>query len=774
MRLLLFQIFVLLSCLFSGNLFAQGTLSGQVTDSAGKPLSAVQILLAPASGTLSDADGRFEISLKKGNNQLVVRHLGYQSINLRITGDRDSTLSLVLKQQPAELQPVTITGSRYERENLREIHQVAILSNRLIEQTNAVRLFEAIDKVPGVTVVDGQINLRNGSGFNYGAGTRTLLVVDDQPLITADRSDIRWNFLPTELIDQVEVSKGAGSALYGSGALNGVVQLRTFWPGEKPQTRVQLFYQHIDNPNPGYRAWWGNKSPFETGISLAHGRKIGQVDVVASLNLIDTRFYIQASDQNQQRYTLKTRWQPKKVPGLQLQLSSSWMQSSEADFIIWNNADSGVYSPLQATNGRFDGVVRIDRRQFHISPEINYLTAKGGQHKLQGQWYQLGFLNFSQNLITNLYRLQYQYRRPFAKNWLLLAGINRQQFDVDDPNGIGIHQGNTQAVFTQLIYNQQRWNAELAARYESFVIGGGLTAQSPFFKAGANYLLNDKSSLRASVAQGYRFPSLSEMYVSRPNDLLKVFPNPGLKPEYGWTSEIGYKRIFSLSNWQMTFDIALFQMDYRDMTAFVFDLHLPDSVQNPSFSDLPKYLGLQAQNISRARIGGWETSLSSSGKIGPLGVHILAGYTYSYPVDLNQNDSLQNPLRYWGRLFGRMFQAELNPFSDALLKYRNRHLGKLDVGFDYKGWHLGIDYRFYSRIESVDTFFVAIIPGLWDYLQNRSGHEYQFNLRLGYDTGKYGQFMLIGNNLMNRLYTLRFARAEPPRNFVIQYRLRIG
>lgn len=753
---------------------AQLQLSGKVLNQKGENLVGAQILVAPASGTITDSRGEFSIRLPAGEQRISVHYLGFETKLMRLRLQSDTQVVWTLNELDVELRQITITGSRLARETLRDINAVDILPARFIQNSNAVRVFEAIDKVPGITVVDGQINLRNGSGFSYGAGTRTLFVVDDQPLITADRNDIRWNFLPSEMIDQIEVSKGASSAIYGSGALNGVIHLRTFWPEGKYETRIQTFYQHIGQPAAEYQAWWGERSPFERGVALAHGQRIGQLEVVAGVNIIDTRSYIEASDQYQNRYTLKARWKPKKVKGLTLQVSSSWMESSEADYIVWNDADSGAFVPLRSTTpGRYDGVVRIERRQFHVSPEVLYKTAKGAEHFLQSRWYQLSFLNFSQNLVTDLYSVNYRYTQPLGKYFKVVSGINRQNFGVTDPLGVGNRQGYSQAAFGQLFYRNARLSAEVGLRYEQFQVLNLPLRQAPFVKAGVNYVVSKNSSVRLSTGQGYRFPSIAEMFVNRPNDRLKIYPNPSLRPEYGWTTEIGYKQLFRIGDWQLAADFSLFQMDFYDVVVFQLDNFLPDSITNPTPIDYINYIGFQMRNLSRARIGGLEASLSSQGKIGQVAVYMLAGYTYTYPIDLNGNDSLRNLGRYWGRLFGSMFRSELNQFTEPVLKYRNRHLVKLDVEAEYKGFLVGVDYRYYSKIESVDSLFFGFIPELWDYVQSRSGNEFQFNMRLGYNAGKYGQFTLIGNNLLNRFYTLRFARAEPPRNVVIQYRLTI-
>ncbi len=751
-------------------------LSGTISDSKSQqPLAGATVLVPPNAGTVSDAQAYFRIKMKTGRQQLTIGHLGYSPKTITLELNRDTIIHFALDQQAAHLNMINITGSKYERSVLREVNQVDIIKSDLVYNVNASKLTDAIDKIPGITVSDGQINIRNGSGFAYGAGSRALMVVDGLSILTGDRNDIRWNFLPVEMIDQVEVVKGASSALYGAAALNGVVHVRTFWPGEKAsETRLQTYSTFYGQPRRSEQAWWGDSPPMENGLGLAHGQRIGRFDIVGGFNTIKSRSFVQNGDQDQQRLTFKTRFRPKKEHGISLQLSGSYMQSAEADYIIWNDADSGAYIPLRGSRpNTYDGVVRIDRRQWQLSQALSYKSRKGGSHQIQSRWYHLEFLNFTKNLQTNISTIDYLYTKQLRKNWKLSSGLNYQQFDVDDPNGIGVHNGKVQSVFAQFNRNGARLNLEVGFRYEQFLVTGLPQRNAPVIKLGANYLLRDQLAIRASFGQGYRFPSFSEMFINRPDDRLSIYPNPNLRPESGWSAELGLKKEVDVGDWRLYADAALFMMDYKDMTAFVLGSFIPDSIPNPTFNDYIRYLGFRSENISRARIGGLEVSLTSMGKIGEIPLRLLAGYTYSYPVDLNYNDTLSNLFNYWGRLFSSMFASKNSYLLQPMLKYRNRHLVKLDVESGYKNWLVGIDYRYYSRMESMDTLFVAIIPGMYDYAASRSGNEYFLNLRVAYDFGKFGQLSCIVGNVTNRFYTLRFARAEPPRNITLQYRIKI-
>ena len=59
------------------------------------------------------------------------------------------------------------------------------------------------------------------------AGSRVLFLIDGNPLLTGNMGQIPWDLIPMENIEEIEIIKGAASAIYGSSALNGVVNIKT-------------------------------------------------------------------------------------------------------------------------------------------------------------------------------------------------------------------------------------------------------------------------------------------------------------------------------------------------------------------------------------------------------------------------------------------------------------------------------------------------------------------------------------------------------------------
>ena len=65
-------------------------------------------------------------------------------------------------------------------------------------------------------------------------------MVDDMPILSGDRGTVEWNMIPMENISQIEVIKGASSVLFGSSAMNGVINVRLYPRDPKPK---YLYFQ---------------------------------------------------------------------------------------------------------------------------------------------------------------------------------------------------------------------------------------------------------------------------------------------------------------------------------------------------------------------------------------------------------------------------------------------------------------------------------------------------------------------------------------------------
>ena len=228
------------------------TIFGNVYDSKDYEfLIGVNIFNENNIGTITDIDGNFSLKLPVGKQKITFKYIGYQRIlrEVFLKSNDSVKIEVALNSITNQLDELVISANKYEEKLGNVPISMSVIKPTLIEN-KATRDAEAIiEQIPGVQINENQESIRGGSGWSYGAGSRVLVMVDGMPMLGGDGNDIKWTAIPLENISQIEILKGASSVLYGSSALNGVINIRTQYPKDKPITKINIsngFYM------PGY------------------------------------------------------------------------------------------------------------------------------------------------------------------------------------------------------------------------------------------------------------------------------------------------------------------------------------------------------------------------------------------------------------------------------------------------------------------------------------------------------------------------------------------
>ena len=338
------------------------------------------------------------------------------------------------------------------------------------------------------------------------------------------------------------------------------------------------------------------------------------------------------------------------------------------------------------------------------------------------------------------------------------------------------------SIFTQIDKKWNRFNLSFGARFEHFnltskekyfIAGDSINsfkASKPVFRAGLNYRVAEQTYLRTSLGQGYRFPSMAELFISTDFSGFRIYPNPELKPESGWSTEIGIKQGVKIGKWMGYLDVAAFLMQYDDMMEFSF------SQWGDPATDLMAGLGFKSVNAGETQISGVELSVSSSGEITQdLTINILAGYTYMNPISLSPDESLYMiqdtiPLTY--------SNSSADP---SVLKYRYKNIAKLDAELVYKKITIGVSLRYNDFMRNVDKIFTedfiggdeGLIPGINTAREQFNSGDFIIDSRIAYNLSRNLRLGLIVNNLLNREYMSRPADMKIPRTYAVQLSMKI-
>ncbi len=751
--------------LFARSLFAQEAyIKGKISDSQTKEtIVGASVIVDDTTGTVTDINGNYFFKTIEGKHKVEFKSLEFKSLLMMIDIKANDTLSndIVLVGDSKELGIVVVSAGKFEQ-NLNEVTvSMEVLKPSLIENKSLQSIENAVDQVPGVNVIDGQANIRGGSGFSYGAGSRVLVMVDEMPMLTADAGDVKWTFLPVENCEQIEVIKGASSALFGSSAMNGVINFRTAYAKDEPETKIHFYGGVYDKPRRSSLAWWwGDTNPTYGGMNFYHAQKIKQFDIVVGGNLYSDEGYRYLETEQRYRVNTNLRYRFKgKLQGLQVGVNANTIRTKGGLFLTWENADSGAYRP---SGGDLSHYITY---RTNIDPFVTYQTKNNSRHTLRGRFFRtINTNNTNQESTADVYYSEYQFQKRFENGLTWTIGAVCNYNEVHSGSLYGTHFSTNTSLFTQVDKKWKKLNLSFGIRGEYFKTDSVETKEDvylfmdqskpiakqskvkPVFRAGANYHLFKATYVRASFGQGFRFPSVAEKYIQTSAGGLDIYPNDSLRPESGWSSEIGFKQGLRLGEWKGYFDVAAFWTEYHDMMEFTFGLYGP--FVPPTYG-----VGFQSKNIGNTRIKGIDVSLLGSGKMGPINVSMLLGYTY---IDAIQTD------------FDLAKDSAFNTTKNNLLKYRYKHTGKGDVELGYKKIAMGLSLRANSFMENVDSYFVVFFPGVKEYRASHNQGDYIFDYRLSYQLNKTAKLSFIVNNMFNREVMGRPMDIQPPRVYAFQ------
>lgn len=725
------------------NAIVQGIITD---DKTGESLVGVNVSIDSITGISTDVNGFYKLELPAANYTITYTYIGYktQTKNVSLAPGETITLNIDLSLESVELEMAVVSAGKFEQRLSDVTVSMEVIQPAYIENTNTVNLETVINQMPGVDILDGQPSIRGGSGYSYGAGSRAMVLIDDLPILTADVGEVKWNFLPVENIEQVEILKGASSALYGSSALNGVINIRTAYPNQKPETKVNLFSGVYLKPKREEMAWWWETNPLFGGVSITDSRKLGSTDLITGINAYSNPGYRQQNFEERIRANIRFRHRPKKTKGLSYGINSNIQWQYNSDFFIWQDADSGAFQQLPEVITPTHGF------RLNVDPWISYYDHHQNRHNLKTRFYKV-YNRFDENPDKNngsdLYYGEYQFQRSFREqlNWTIgFSGL----YGVTNAELYGDHFNSTIGLYTQLDYQfLDRFSASLGFRYEWYTLDNTDKESSPIIRIGINYQAASSTFIRASFGQGYRFPSIAEKYTATSLGSLNIIPNPNLKSETGWSSEIGIKQGIKLGEWQGYIDLAGFWTAYQDMIEFTFGVWPADSTQVPTLDDV----GFKSLNVGQARINGLELGITGSRKAGNIPLTLFAGYTYMNPIDLS-SDTLTN----------------------NILKYRYKHSVKGDIGVSYKRLGAGLSFLYNSFMERIDEAFeepifgIEIFEGLKEYRQDNSSGFVVLDFRISYQFTPSTKLSLLVKNMLNKEYMGRPGDIQPPLNISVQ------
>ncbi len=801
------KLFALLVLVYSSfNLFSQeGTLFGRVTDEQGEPLIGATIIFKGdvTRGATADFEGNYSLKLPSGNQLLLCRYTNKVTDTFSVVINENSftehNIVLTDFSDVTEFEGIDIRIGKFDKRPEDITVSIEIIKPEIIENKNTRSVETILDQTPGLNILDGEPQIRGGSGFTFGVGSKVAVIVDDMPMLSGDAGRPEWGFIPVENIKQIEVVKGAGSVLSGSSALSGAIHIRTKYPTATPLTKVNVYSGFYSEPKSEDQVWWTD-APMIAGANFLHSRIVGQWDIVVGGNLNYDHGYIGPPIQdafieqsfpdtisnfsNRQmsskraRVNFNLRRRSIKNRGFSYGLNGNLMKSQSPLIFAWLNDSSGLFQ------GYPGATFLQEQTLFNLDPFVHLNLESGSKHKLRGR-----LLSANNEITANQSNQSlvlfgdYQFQRLYSSlaDLEFIGGLSGQFTDsyAELYAGSGTPD-NTLLNISGYAQLEKKFykilNLSFGGRIEYFSLNDTVTDIQPILRAGGSLKVHQETYLRMSFGQGYRFPTITERFIQTGIGNFGVFPNPDLKPEFSTNSEVAIKQGIKFGKVYGYLDIAGFWQEYDNTIEYLF-----------GFWDLtsPVGAGFKFLNTGRTRVIGLDISFSGQAKLNKQNtINFISGYNYILPKTLNPNyiyavDSHPvNPRSY------SYNSSSLNP-DQQILKYRFLHNIKADVEWVHKKkFALGFSAKYFSKMENLDAVIeefeesTAVINTIqniqyMDYFRANQKGNWILDARISYEINTKHKVALIATNLLNNIYSLRPLRVEQLRTIMFQYTLKL-
>lgn len=230
MRSVLLVLFVF----FSWSIQAQVKISGTVNDTDGALEGAIVFIQGTNTASVTDRDGSFSLEVKSDENfVLEIRLVGYKKVikPLRFDEENDLEFNILLEPDVLGLDEVVVSANRYETDKKESPVVVNVIGSKTLNRTQSQSLADGLNFQSGVRV---ETNCQN-CGFtqvrlNGLEGPYTQILVNSRAVFSSLIGVYGLEMIPSYMIDRVEVVKSGGSALYGSNAIAGTINIITKEP----------------------------------------------------------------------------------------------------------------------------------------------------------------------------------------------------------------------------------------------------------------------------------------------------------------------------------------------------------------------------------------------------------------------------------------------------------------------------------------------------------------------------------------------------------------
>ena len=474
------------------------------------------------------------------------------------TTDTPTTVASTEANGASESHVINVTANRMVLLNLDTPAAMDVITDKDIMNSGAKNAFDAVNMVPGITsfsygasgleygAMDSRVNIR---GLERGS----LILVNGVPMNLNGKGGL--SSIPTGSIARIEVLKGAASALYGSDAMSGVVNVITKTPTKEGGSATigvgnmgSQTYK-INYGTPRFligieRGFFGKQDP-STPVrtdSVDHPRGYEYYTARDKGNSIGIFMSGKLSD----KVTLNfSRFEGKSAYAQLSTESNATNRNRHSTTYAYD--DSKNNASLIYKDGNTTGTLFYNDRD---------LKGKNRNHSLPS------YTSNDSNYIARQYGFDVQHEWDFrgGKDYLIAGVLGKRETyrTTSGPVYANPHR-HSLALYGSYSYQiNPKWTTILGLRYTD--IKDPVKNQhvlTPQFQL--NHRINKESSVYMNVGKAFTMPNLSDTFKTV-NRQYQSVSGRNLKPEEGWNYELGYKHITNKDSWK----VAAFYMDFKN------------------------------------------------------------------------------------------------------------------------------------------------------------------------------------------------------------------
>ncbi len=488
----------------STSTFAQtGTISGTILSDNGMPVSDVSIFVTNTKWAISDEAGLFHIAeIPYGTYLLKTSRIGYapKELEIEINSPKQEFEIILEDKVYGDIQAI-VTASRTAQDLEDVPAPVDVISEQEIELSGATTLKDILLEQPGITLAPNEENAIQIQGFE---SDYTLILIDGQPVIGRTRGALDLSRINVSNIQQVEVVKGPSSALWGSDALAGVINIIT-----KKSTEPLSLSTYVQ---------YGSRNSYDTGSSLSFLRKklSGSVGFSANgsdgFDLSDTQF---GNNQNPfDALTLNSKFDYHFSDLTTLTLSGRYFRNSFSGATLATVQNEVIEIDEMGWQDDASLQARIESSPFSnfTTTLIGYLTRYEDQSDtfFEDPTEEDIRLNNQQGL--DKFELQNDYSWNASNITSFGGGSSWEYVKAERYQGERTQSGNFAFLQHQLFVGEKLY----------FIAGARLDNHSSYAsylspKLAARYSLTNEINVRASVGQGFKAPDFRTLYLNFDN-----------------------------------------------------------------------------------------------------------------------------------------------------------------------------------------------------------------------------------------------------------------